>query len=55
MKINEIVGKEVERKIYNKVKKDKSKKEKLSEKDILELMGHSYHRRGPHGAIRQVK
>lgn len=67
MKIGEIISDTTKDKIYkstnkhkvkakNKVKaKDNKRKENFSEKDIMELMGQHYYRRGPNGSIRQVK
>ncbi|WP_349818154.1 MULTISPECIES: hypothetical protein [Clostridium] len=56
MTIREIL-KESQPDYYRKlVKKHSNKKpEKLTEKEIKELMGHSAYKRGAGGAIRQVK
>ena len=56
MTIREIL-KEAQPDYYIKlVKKHSNKKpEKLTEKEIKELMGHSAYKRGAGGAIRQVK
>lgn len=53
--IGEII-KETQPEIHSKLKKNKHtrKKEKLTEKDIKESMGHSHYKRCG-GAIRQVK
>lgn len=57
MTIGDII-KETQPEIHSKLKKmckhTKKKKEKLTEKDIKELMGHSHYKRCG-GAIRQVK
>lgn len=54
MAIGEII-KETQPDVYSKlVKKKKLSKEKLTEKDIKELMGHSSYKRTG-GAIRQVR
>lgn len=57
-----IIGKiikEAQPKEYSKLKKNKKKKhskqQKLTERDIKELMGHSSYRRSQGGAIRQVR
>jgi hypothetical protein len=39
---------------YSKLEKH-SKDEKLTEKDIKKLMGHSSYKRGPGGAIKQIR
>lgn len=52
--IGEII-KETQPEIHSKLKKHTKKKEKLTEKDIKELMGHSSYRRVSGGSIRQVK
>lgn len=56
MTIREIL-KESQPDYYRKLVKKHSKKkpEKLTEKEIKELMGHSAYKRGAGGAIRQVK
>lgn len=53
MVIGEII-KETQPDIYSKLVKKKLSKEKLTEKDIKELMGHSSFKRTG-GAIRQVR
>lgn len=56
VKVGEIL-KETQLKTYGKLidYKIKHSKEKLTEKDIMELMDHSSYKRGPNGAIRQVR
>lgn len=54
MKIKDIL-KETQPKAYSKLKKKRHSKEELTEKDIKDLMDHSYYKRGPNGAIRQVR
>lgn len=56
MKVGEIL-KETQLKTYGKLidYKIKNSKERLTEKDIMELMDHSSYKRGPNGAIRQVR
>ena len=57
MKIREIL-KEAQPGYYEKLvnkRLPKKKSEKLTEKEIKELMGHSAYKRGAGGAIRQVK
>ena len=53
MRIQDIL-KNNQPKTYSKLNKH-SKEEKLTEKDIKELMSHSSYRRGSGGAIRQVR
>ena len=53
MAIGEI-NKETQPDVYSKLVKKKLSKEKLTEKDIKELMGHSSYKRTG-GAIRQVR
>lgn len=53
------IGQENQPNEYQRLKKKKQRKklnnEKLSEKDIKELMSHSSYRRGSGGAIKQVR
>ena len=56
MTIGEII-KETQPDVYSKLTQANklSKKDRLTEKDIKELMGHSSYKRGTGGAIRQVR
>ncbi|WP_034438055.1 hypothetical protein [Clostridium ihumii] len=54
MKVGKII-KNNQPDIYIKLEKhNKKKKEKLSERDLKQLMGNYRYKRGPGGAIRQV-
>ncbi|MGG7142469.1 hypothetical protein ACQPVP_03285 [Clostridium nigeriense] len=56
MRINDIL-KESQSKEYKELKSiiKKNSKEKLSERDLKDLMSHSSYKRGKHGAIKQVR
>lgn len=55
MRISDCLDEKTKRELNNRfLKRGKSSLEKLSERDIEELMGHSHYKR-VHGALRQVR